>query len=420
MNRITDAYMYPERDTSELKRAGMMPEEEEEDDEEDGEKSDSELDEYEPMAMSVEEKIEESSDEKHVRRPPRSERVQFKVDEKEMDTTDQVLAPPKLWVSAATSVSVLITWLPPSDVYNAPFEYKLEQCHVPGTNFIPVANAHTGLIPSHIVSELITGQGYMFRVIAVKDGIQSPPSEPSSVFIVDTPFKCNHSDVSTEPPPFYKFSGEEMQLFSTLDTPQKVQDYIDEQPMNHEIVDDTCLSPLEALRQNHQHCIEGAMLAAYILSLHGYAPVMCDMRSSSDDDDHLVVPFEQEGHWGAISKSNHSSLRYRNPVYRSLRELMISYWDDYMNGQGVRTLRSYSEPVNLSETFGENWAEVRGNVFEIAERMDVVPHVRLVELENIKVSRAADLFMKKTTVSQREWPEPANMSQDALERNANK
>jgi len=99
---------------------------------------------------------------------------------------------------------------------------------------------------------------------------------------------------------------------------------------------------------------------------------------------------------------------------------MISYWDDYMNGQGVRTLRSYSEPVNLSETFGENWAEVRGNVFEIAERMDVVPHVRLVELENIKVSRAADLFMKKTTVSQREWPEPANMSQDALERNANK
>jgi hypothetical protein len=99
---------------------------------------------------------------------------------------------------------------------------------------------------------------------------------------------------------------------------------------------------------------------------------------------------------------------------------MVSFWDDYMNGQGVRTLRSYSQPVNLAECYGENWAEVRGNVFEIAERMDVVHHYRLVEQESINVCRPADLFMKKTTVSQREWPEPANMSQAAIERNANK
>ena len=78
------------------------------------------------------------------------------------------------------------------------------------------------------------------------------------------------------------------------------------------------------------------MLAAYILSLHGYPPLLCDMRACSEDDDHNVAVFQQAGHWGCISKSNHSSLRYRNPVYRTLRELMISFWDDYMNGQARR------------------------------------------------------------------------------------
>jgi len=99
---------------------------------------------------------------------------------------------------------------------------------------------------------------------------------------------------------------------------------------------------------------------------------------------------------------------------------MITYWDDYMNGKGVRTLRSYSDPVNLAQEFGEGWAEVRGNVFRIAEHMDEVKHYRLVEQASINVSRPADVFMLKTTVSQREWPEPANMGDDAVARNANK
>ena len=107
-------------------------------------------------------------------------------------------------------------------------------------------------------------------------------------------------------------------------------------------------------------------------------------------------------------------------MYRSLRELMISYFDDYMNGKGTRTLRSYSQPVNLAEHFGENWAMKRGNVFEIAELVDTVPHYRLVEQANLKFCRPADVFMLKTTVSQREWPEPANLSQEAIDRNANK
>ncbi len=90
-----------------------------------------------------------------------------------------------------------------------------------------------------------------------------------------------------------------------------------------------------------------------------------------------------------------------------------------MNGKGERTLRSYSEPMNLSELFGASWAARRGNVFHIAERLDDLKHYRLVERDNIKVSRPADSFMLKTTVAQREWPEPANFSADAQARHAN-
>eukprot|EP00656_Telonema_subtile_P014629 TRINITY_DN17534_c0_g1_i1.p1 TRINITY_DN17534_c0_g1~~TRINITY_DN17534_c0_g1_i1.p1 ORF type:complete len:101 (-),score=29.38 TRINITY_DN17534_c0_g1_i1:201-503(-) len=100
--------------------------------------------------------------------------------------------------------------------------------------------------------------------------------------------------------------------------------------------------------------------------------------------------------------------------------MMMSYWDDYMNGEGERTLRAYSVPVDLPAVFGEDWAVRRGNVFEIAEHMDVAKHFRLVEHESVAVARAADVFMLKTTVAQREWPEPANVDEDVIERNKNK
>jgi hypothetical protein len=130
------------------------------------------------------------------------------------------------------------------------------------------------------------------------------------------------------------------------------------------------LSALEAVRQNHAHCLEGAILGAYILGLHGYGslvltppdrayrplplfPVvrardadpavrrgpgwqLMDLRASIKDDDHVITPFRCHGRFGALSVSNHASLRFRNPVYRSLRELSMSYFDDYMNGDGLR------------------------------------------------------------------------------------
>lgn len=340
------------------------------------------------------------------------------------------------WVCAASAVSLCVTWNTPGKAYTPWVTYVVEQCIVeagvsPGDwRFTAVAEAHTGHTPAHVVRGLITGSTYAFRVrlqanCALQCSLQKhciAPSQPSRPFTVDVPFWCCYSPVHTwdNPAPRDCFSDNEMKFFRTLDTPNKVQNWIDLLPMNHELVDDTCLSPLEALRQNQCHCIEGAMLAAFVLSLHGYPALMMDMRACSADDDHNITPFQVNGLWGCISKSNHSSLRWRNPVYRTLREMMMTYWDDYMNGEGERTLRAYSVPVDLKATFGEDWAIRRGNVFDIAEHMDIVPHKRLVEHSSVAVCRPADEFMLKTTVNQREWPEPVNVDAEVVERNKNK
>jgi hypothetical protein len=139
----------------------------------------------------------------------------------------------------------------------------------------------------------------------------SPPSDP---------VRCGWADASVVEPTgrtslgATSFTANELAFFMTLDHPSKVQDYLDTFPMNHEAEDDTCLSALEAVRQNHAHCIEAAMLAAHILSLHCHQQYLLDMRASSQDDDHIVVPFVKNGRWGCISKPNHAALRFRNGV----------------------------------------------------------------------------------------------------------
>merc|ERR1719271_954768 len=99
--------------------------------------------------------------------------------------------------------------------------------------------------------------------------------------------------------------------------------------------------------------------------------------TAHDDDSHNVVPFRVNGKWGALSVSNHSSLRYRNPVYRTVRELMMSYFDDYMNGKGERSLVAYTQPVNLAVVFGQRWASRRGNVWEIGWFGDAMKEFKL-------------------------------------------
>ena len=138
----------------------------------------------------------------------------------------------------------------------------------------------------------------------------------------------------------------EFAILRRLSTPEKIQAYLDAMPQNFEIGGETCLSVREALGQRRALCIEGAMIAAAALWVHGEPPLLLDLKATHDYD-HIVTLFRRNGCWGAISKTNHSILRWRDPVYRSLRELAMSYFHEYCNGRHQKTLRSYSVAFDL-------------------------------------------------------------------------
>eukprot|EP00039_Didymoeca_costata_P008709 m.115339 g.115339 ORF g.115339 m.115339 type:complete len:570 (-) comp14198_c0_seq2:167-1876(-) len=349
--------------------------------------------------------------------------------------------PCKPWVNFGTPTSVVVSWLPPTNegTRYSNLEYNLQmQIIKRGDVWEPCP--HEGNAPSHIVNGLSPGDWVRFRVgVRYGNGKRCTDNQTNSNNIQGTkvkdesetncfsepsdPFQVGYADfspvnnVGIHP---HKFSEQEMMFFSQLNTPARIQDYLDTIPMNHEVQDDTCLSALESVRQNQAHCIEGAMLGAYLLSLHGFPPLLMDLRASTADDDHIVTPFYIHKRWGCLSVSNHASLRYRNPVYKSWRELIMSYFDDYMNGKGQRTLRSYSKPVNLDIVFGPNWHSFRGDSYAIAEFMDHVPHYKLLDKEHIKGLRPADNMVLSTTVAQREWQAPDNFDEEQLIRNENK
>src|ERR1035437_2885336 len=145
----------------------------------------------------------------------------------------------------------------------------------------------------------------------------------------------------------FSYTKSEIKLFRRLNTPAKLQDYLNKIPFNFEEKRDTCMSPREVLKNKKANCLEGAMFAAAVLEFHGGKPTLVDLRSVKKpyDDDHVVVVFKQFGCFGAISKTNHAVLRYREPIYKTLRELALSYFHEYfLNKNGQKTLREYSEP----------------------------------------------------------------------------
>jgi len=347
-------------------------------------------------------------------------------------------APARPWTCFGTTTSIMVTWLPPTASNRfAEHTYVLEQREVCDPTADPqtepgaweaVKEAHAGTVPSHWVQHLTTGSWYEFRVKTtgpapewVDKATWSEPSEPA---------RAGYADYSCVPPtpeglPASDFSKEEIKFFMTLDTPAKVMDYLDTVCMNHEVAEETFFSALETLRQNCGHCVEGAMLGAYILSLHGHPPLMMDM-CAYEDDSHNVIPFKVDGLWGCLSVSNHASLRYRNPIYKTLREMMMSYADDYMNGKGQRSLHAYSNPYHLGVVFGPRWATRRGETWSVGQFGDFMKEYELVPIETLQKGmrnehlRAADDMMLASTVAQREWRCPDNFDEEAARRNENK
>lgn len=205
---------------------------------------------------------------------------------------------------------------------------------------------------------------------------------------------------------FRDLTRDERKILRALDAPWKIQDFLNTTPTNHEPEGDTCLSPRRVLRERRAHCMEGAMLAALALRFHGEKPLVVDMMGTADDCDHVIAVYRRNGHWGAISKTNHSVLRFREPVYRTLRELMMSYFHEYSSqATGKKTLRSYSMPVDLSRFDALGWMTREDDVWEIPEYLADVRHLPLLTRAQIASLRRADP-MELRVGEIVEWPRP--------------
>jgi hypothetical protein len=181
----------------------------------------------------------------------------------------------------------------------------------------------------------------------------------------------------------------EFRVLQRLDSPQKIQSFLNALPQNFEPEGDTVLSVREVLRQRRAHCIEGAMVAALALWAHGEPPLVLDL-SAVNDYDHVVALFRRNGCWGALSKTNQYALRYRDPVYRTLRELAISYFHEYANGRGEKTLRRYSRPFDLRAIDPRLWVTNPKNCWEVAERIENLQHWPLVNARQARTLRTRD------------------------------
>src|SRR5207237_1900121 len=159
-----------------------------------------------------------------------------------------------------------------------------------------------------------------------------------------------------------------------LNTPARVQQFLDEIPYNAELDGETFRSPRLVLCDRTANCIEGAVLAAAALRVQGEAPLVMDLTAVHDED-HVIAVFKRRGLWGAIATSKFTGLRYREPVYRSLRELAMSYFEHYFNLEGERTLRGHGRPVNLARFDRLHWMTSAVDVWPIAEHLARIPHV---------------------------------------------
>ena len=162
-----------------------------------------------------------------------------------------------------------------------------------------------------------------------------------------------------------------------LATPVKIQAFLDAIPYNTEEDGETFRSPRRVLRDRTANCIEGAVLAAAALRVQGDPPLIMDL-TAVDDEDHVIAVFRRAGLWGAIGTSKFSGLRYREPVYRTLRELVMSYFEHYFNLAAERTLRGYGRPVNLRRFDGLHWMTTETDLWPIAEYLERIPHISLL------------------------------------------
>lgn len=185
-------------------------------------------------------------------------------------------------------------------------------------------------------------------------------------------------------------SRAECRVLERLSNPIRIQDYLERLPSNFETAGETCRSPRRVLKDRTAHCVEGALLAAAALWYHGHQPLLLDLKTTTDDLEHVVTLFRRGRYWGAISKTNHAVLRYREPVYRSVRELAMSYFHEYFLDNGKKTLRSFSHPFDLRAPRLQGWVTSSDDLWGVCEALDQSPHEQIIKPSMIRGLRRAD------------------------------
>ncbi len=198
-------------------------------------------------------------------------------------------------------------------------------------------------------------------------------------------------------------SPAERRILRKLSTPQKIQDYLDAMPnnvLNHN--EHTMRSPRRVMRDRKAHCMEGAMFAAAALAYHGRPPILLGLEATAQDYDHIIALFKEDGRWGAISKTNYPVLRWRDPVYTSVRELVMSYFHEYFLDTGKKTLRCYSAPFYIQKYDPARWLTVEEDVDWLAEELGEARHYPTAPPRAIRRLRKASKIEIEATVK-REW-----------------
>ncbi|HLH09480.1 MAG TPA: hypothetical protein VKW78_19740 [Terriglobales bacterium] len=172
----------------------------------------------------------------------------------------------------------------------------------------------------------------------------------------------------------FGFTRAELRRLRAFRTPLLIQHFLESLPYHHA---DTAWSPRRVMEEGTAHCLEGAIFAAAALRVNGYKPLLLDFEAVQDSD-HVIAIYRMNEGWGAIAKSNFALIRFRDPVYRSLRELAMSYFDGYHNLRGERTLRAFSRPVNLRRFDRLNWMTTAEPVWFIPEYLCEIPHTPLL------------------------------------------
>jgi hypothetical protein len=172
---------------------------------------------------------------------------------------------------------------------------------------------------------------------------------------------------------FVGFNSKELRKLRSLKDPHGIQKHLDAMPYH---LADTAWSPRRVLAENTSHCLEGAIFAAAALRANGFPPLIIDLEAEHDTD-HVIAVYQVEGLWGAVAKSNYTGCRYREPVYRTLRELAMSYFNIYFNLRRERTLRRFSRPVNLARFDRQEWMTTEKPIWFIVYYLLEIPHTDL-------------------------------------------